>query len=214
MNRFIRSSTTRIGPLRNHAFRRLALFGAVAALATLSACSDASPTAPVSTLDPQVKNSLLSNLLTPTATIGKTALLRTTPLATPVSQSFTVTAANGGSLAIPSLGFTITVPKGAINVSSLTITVHALAGRAVAYEFSPEGTQFLRPVRMRQSLDNTTWSANQGWAILGAGYFKSATQINAQTGAALVDETIPALLTSNNVFWNASHFSGYMVSMD
>src|SRR5438046_173787 len=64
---------------------------------------------------------------------------------TPLSQSLSTSAvigAFGGVLSIPGAGLTIVVPAFALS-SPTRITVTAVAGNQVAYEFAPHGIHFL-----------------------------------------------------------------------
>lgn len=151
-----------------------------------------------------------------TTTTGVTghALLRNTPLALPVVRSFTVTKAAGGSLVIPETGLSLYVSAGAIDSASLTITVTALEGNAVAYSFEPHGTAFRSPVLMYQDLNHTNWAANRLFKLLGGGYFKDDAQVNKQTGETELDEGMSVLLVGQSAFMGLWHFSGYMISMD
>lgn len=115
----------------------------------------------------------------------------------------------GGTIALPERGFTLIVPPGAV-ASAVTFEVKALGGRAVAYEFQPHGTVFNVPLIFRQDLYYT----NFGWgqSPLG-GYFRERGQVNSQTGAALVNEQLPAMVTNGHyVEFQIKHFSGYLVS--
>ena len=205
----------RISPL----LRRVTALSAVIAVTVMAACSNDRVVGPQADGNatvgaPRNGGYTVTADGTTAASVTKTALRWNKRLAKAVTRSFTVDSATGGTLEVASLGFTLTVPRGAIRTRSLTITVRAMAGNAVAYEFSPEGTQFVLPVIMKQDLNLTTWSSNRSFSLFAIGYFKSATQVNAETGAAVIDETLPALLAGSTLWWSASHFSGYMVSVD
>jgi hypothetical protein len=133
-------------------------------------------------------------------------LHRTSPLATAQSASARI-GALGGQLSLPDAGLTVVVPPLSL-VSNVTITVTALAGSDVAYEFSPHGLAFLVPLVATQNLQNT--DARLGGVIdpltLYVGYFPDSTQITSVTELLslrvdLLAQTSTALL---------SHFSGYV----
>ena len=204
-------SPSRLSPL----LRRATMLGVLVAGAVMAACSTDRVVGPQAGIaGPRNGSYAVNPGATTQGSVTKTALLWNSRLHKSVSRSFTVDSAQGGTLEVASLGFTLVVPPRAIRTRSLKITVRAMPGNAVAYEFSPEGTQFVRPVIMKQDLTLTSWSSNRSFSLFGIGYFKNATQVNAETGTAVVDETLPALLAGTTVWWSAFHFSGYMVSVD
>ena len=199
--------------LRSRVARQTSLVGIVFAALTAAACSTERAFGP-STESAQASPAPASHeLLIGLGTIPKKALLRQKALKTAITRSFTVTA-TGGTLTIPEVGFTLTVPAKAINGSSLTIKVTALAGSAVAYSFEPHGTQFLSGLSMAQNLASTTWSQNSSFMLLGGGYFKNDAQVNTTTGVAVIDETLPVVVLGTQAYLRLWHFSGYMISMD
>ena len=122
----------------------------------------------------------------------------------------------GGTVTVPGAGLTVNVPAGALSVPT-PITVKALAGRGVAYEFGPHGTQFAKPVRMTQDLRVTAVSP---WAVpymrFKAGYFSSSDNLLFRLLRAVVDELLPANADAVNmvVRFEVKHFSGYLVAVD
>jgi hypothetical protein len=133
-------------------------------------------------------------------------LQRTTPLPSAQSASARI-GVLGGYLSLPDAGLTVIVPPFSV-VTPVTITVTALAGSDVAYEFSPHGLAFLAPVVATQSLRNT--DARAGGPIdpltLYVGYFPDSSQITSVTDLLnvrvdLLGQTSTALLP---------HFSGYV----
>lgn len=193
-------------------FRYVRILLVTAAVGVVTACSTDRMTGPG--VDVERRDGLLGSLLgTVTGLLTDvTTVLRLTPVTQEVAVSKTFTAA-GGELHIPELGFSLIVPRNAIPGKSLQITVTALPGKAVAYDFAPHGTKFRQPLTFRQDLSGTD-------GLLGAlvrpelegGYFKSNTQVNGATGAAAVDETIPLTVNGKFVTFEISHFSGYLVS--
>ena len=143
--------------------------------------------------------------------VSVTTLERTTPLAAPITRSVTLTA-SGGTLQIPEAGLLVTIPRGAVGDSTVTITATALPGRAVAYEFQPHGARFATQLKVKQELTGTTWAGNTGRMELSAGYFASAAQLSDSTGSAQVDEMIPGVVSGKAFTFNVGHFSGYMMS--
>jgi hypothetical protein len=181
---------------------------AVAAVGTivLSSCgSSDSPVAPQAAIAPGAAAS--SSLFGLTATTV-TPLQRTKPLATSLSASAYI-GALGGKLAIPGAGLTVVVPPLALTSTKL-VTVTALAGSNVAYEFEPHGTTFLVPLFVTQDLRNT--QASSGGLInplsLFVGYFPDDKNILSVTELLNVNLN---LLNQTAVF-TVTHFSGYIVA--
>jgi hypothetical protein len=201
-----RTSSTRTTTRRA---RRIVTSTVAAALvAVVGGCAGDSITAPTPA-PAGPSNGLLSTLLgvvnqllTPV-----TGLLRTDKLSSNVVRSITVDAA-GGVLRMPETGLTLTIPQNAVS-SRTTITVTALAGNAVAYEFQPHGLVFKRPINFSHELPLLSLDR---LSSLRGGYFKDASQINTTTGAALINEELPASVLGGRVTFDISHFSGYMVS--
>src|SRR4051812_36734476 len=120
----------------------------------LAACSD-QPTAPgASELTPCIN---VSRDVGPTTfPVEVQALLREKSLKSAVVVTKTISN-GGGSIDIPGTDFKIEIPKGAFAAKSMTFTLTAYAGSAVAYDFQPHGTVFLKPLRAEQKLDHTSW---------------------------------------------------------
>ena len=154
---------------------RLRLFTVSATIAaTLLAygCANDSLTAPSSapTAAPTAASqTLLGSLLAKPTTV--TPLLRKTPLPSGVTASATI-GPLGGVLALPSAGLTVLVPPLAV-LKPTKMSVTAVAGSSVAYEFEPHGIKFTIPLVATQTLKGT--QAQSGGLInplsLFAGYF-------------------------------------------
>lgn len=187
---------------------------AVAVTVTLAACGATDSTAPNSpaaspsrqlsaTTDTANKN-LLGLLLGTTQEINP--LLRTTSLSAPITVSKRI-GILGGAIAIPQAGVTIIVPPLAIP-STKTISVTAMAGNKVAYEFAPHGLRFTLPLVMTQDLRNT--QARSGGLLdalsLKVGYFPDASHVTSVTE--LLNVQVDLLnQTAITTLW---HFSGYI----
>jgi hypothetical protein len=141
---------------------------------------------------------------------------RDTPLSSAVSASATI-GAFGGQIVVPGTGLKVVVPPFAVT-SPTTITVTALAGDQVAYEFEPHGKQFLVPLLITQNLVGT--SAYSGGLItthtLFGGYFASQSDLNPSNGTALVSEIlgIALNLSAKTATFPVFHFSGYLIATD
>jgi len=149
---------------------------------------------------------LLGSLLGTNVTV--TPLLRNTPLKSAVSTSATI-GPLGGVLALPSAGLTVVVPPLAVK-SPTKMSVTALAGSSVAYEFEPHGIKFPVPLVATQSLSGT--QAQNGGLInplsLFAGYFPDSKRITSVSE--LLNLNVNVLgQTSVLTIW---HFSGYIIA--
>lgn len=138
---------------------------------------------------------------------------RLVPLAGDVTRS-EVIGPNGGSIVIPETGFRLDIPKNTL-ATPTTITVTAVAGSSVAYEFEPHGLEFNKRLTFSQDLGITTSVLNLLGARFVGGYFQSRDDISAG-GSALVHELLPANvdLLSGAVQFPVRHFSGYLVAVD
>ena len=142
-----------------------------------------------------------------------TVLQRGVPLLQDVSASATI-GPEGGTITIPSTGFRLDVPKNAV-LTPTTITVTAVAGANVAYEFEPAGTVFNKRLIASQDLSLTTiLPAITGTNFVGA-YFRSRDEL-LSPGSALVHELEPTTvdLSTLTVRFTIGHFSGYIVAVD
>ena len=197
--------------MRARAFHLIA--GLTLSLAGFSACADMNSlaTAPRSVgSDAQ----LVGGLVEPTVASAGNALVapldRTTPLVEPISWSFIV-GPDGATSTNAASGLTIAVPRGALS-STVTITVTALAGSAVAYRFEPHGLTFSRNVTLTQNLAGTSAGVLSGLVLQGAHFPGDEPVIT--DGLALVTETVNAHINplSNTVSFPIRHFSGWIVA--
>jgi hypothetical protein len=153
----------------------------------------------------------MASLLGSPATVA--VITRNVPLAAPISASATI-GALGGVINLPGAGLKVVVPALAVT-SPTRLTVTALAGSQVAYEFEPHGTRFLVPLIATQNLVGTS-ALNGGLlpAPLFTGYFSSVSDLNPLNGTGLVSEllgTSVSLLTKTAVF-PIPHFSGWLIA--
>src|SRR5262245_36261473 len=154
---------------------RLVAMVAVAAFAV--ACATDGPTTPVF----DAGHAGPSRAVLGNASTRVTTLQRSTTLTSSISVSKTV-GPLGVVIAIPATGFTVTIPPLAV-AKATTITVTALAGRAVAYEFAPHGLKFTTPLIAIQDLSKTN-TTGLDLSLLTAGYFESSADIDAAAGTA------------------------------
>ena len=182
---------------------------AVAAALTISACATDNTTAPPSAITPPpgASNSLLGGLLGAPATAKTiTPVQRTTPLAKSLTTSAKI-GLLGGILSIPSAGITVVVPPLAL-LTPTTITVTALAGSNVAYEFLPHGLKFTLPLVVTQNLKLTRATPQLLGLGLSLGYFPDANHVTSVTELLSVNVDLLGL-TAVSTVW---HFSGYILA--
>jgi hypothetical protein len=183
----------------------------VAPTATAPTQPSAAAVEPSSRLVPGPQNDLLGGLIGGlTNTLGLTAngVLRTTPLAAPITVSKTIGRA-GSVLSIPAAGVSVVVPAGALNADT-KITMTARAGSLLAYDFEPHGVTFNVPLVFTQSLNGT----NAGLLSplgLRLGYYSDPSLLGKTT--AIVSELVTGVTSLLTRTFTApiKHFSGYVV---
>ena len=181
---------------------------ALSALALVS-CGTESPTAALPQLQQSPPQNASRDLLGLNALLGMDGLQRTRPLAEPITVS-KVIGPDGGTLAIPEAGVTVTVPRGAL-AATTNIVMTARAGTLVAYDFAPHGITFAKPLVFSQKLSGTNATLLSA-PLLQLGYYEDASLLT-KTGG-LVSQLLGG--TVNTLTWTFTssipHFSGYMVS--
>jgi len=189
-------------------FRRtgaLALAFALASCSSDQATAPLRPTAPAASLSTKPIGNLTSALHVASAKV----IRRTSPLQRPITVSKTI-GWDGGTLSIPEAGVTVTVPRGALDTSTV-ITMTARAGAPVAYDFSPHGLTFHQPLTLTQSLNGTN-AGPLDLAYLQLAYYTDPSLVGDAT--AVVSELIDGVL--GIVDWSFSapirHFSGYILT--
>jgi hypothetical protein len=197
--------------------RGLAAAAALVGLGALAACADA-PSAPAGPAPRAAARGKGDDAPAPSGTLTLTqALLRTQPLAQPVVVTKKLGRAGGG-ITVPGTDFSLQVPNGALPRDTMTFTITAYPGNAVAYDFQPHGTVFLKPLKAVQQLGHTNWkSFGLGAGTYAAGgYFADVSQIDLTTGKAYINEFMPGEVTVGGatMTWDIPHFSGYTVVAD
>jgi hypothetical protein len=179
-------------------------FVGFAALLAVAACGDQpTVTAPVASAPAQ------RTILSTPATVN--VVTRNTPLALPLSASKTI-GILGGTISVPGAGIMVVVPALALT-SSTHITVTALAGNQVAYEFEPHGITFRLPLVVTQSLVGTSAQGTL-LSIMKAGYFQSESDLDPVHGTGVVSEllNVQVGLLGTVATFPVFHFSGYLVA--
>jgi hypothetical protein len=143
-------------------------------------------------------------------------LQRTTALAADAIGSATI-GPKGGEIALAEAGLKVVIPSGALTKSTL-ITMTALKGTHVAYDFQPHGLIFLQPVKVQQDIRGT---GATGIAALLNGmhgvYFEKLDLSSVNANQELPDgkETQLGYFESKDrtsIKFFIGHFSGYLVS--
>lgn len=190
---------------------RLATITGLAALSLAAACNSDTLTAPKASAD----LSSYASIKTPIGGVLKMVypmetLTRDVPLAKPISKTFTFDR-RGGTMEMKELGLRVDIPGDAIPSTTLTITVTALAGADIAYDFQPHGTVFRKPIAFNQELRGTSWDRSGFKGTILGGYFESTSQLG-PNGVALLDELFSVRVDDKRASFDIKHFSGYMVS--
>ncbi|HTE44608.1 MAG TPA: hypothetical protein VK636_05135 [Gemmatimonadaceae bacterium] len=185
--------------------QRRIIFSVTALAVTLmaSACGRENPTSPTATISPSAPSFSRGKPVQPT---------RVVPLELDKGHNTQLTASAtigvlGGTLSLPATGLVVIVPPLAVNKPTL-FKVTAVVGTAVAYEFSPAGTQFTIPLVATQSLATT--KAKHGGSVdpllIFVGYFPNPT--DSTTVTELNDVALN--LGGQTVVFPIWHFSGYI----
>ena len=129
------------------------------------------------------------------------------PVLAPLSASVRVDEKTGGVIRIPATGATLTIPAGAVHESTL-ITMTALPGSVVAFDYSPAGTKFKKPLNMRLDLGLTKWNG-QSFSVV---YFKSNDDIDQKRHTIKISDVLPVTVVGRAANYDLWHFSGYALS--
>ena len=201
--------------------RSLIALGAVAI--GIVACVDTS-TAPTAKLSPSLRlpefvriraTDSLMNVTDITYSDTGLVLKRLTPLDSNISAS-AVIGPEGGSIRINAAGGKIDIPAGALSAPT-TITMTALAGSNVAYEFQPHGLTFAQPVKVQQDLKVTMATVYPSLLKLahGAYYDSSLDSSFVDPGKLLMKVKEHELgypdVNASQIKFYIGHFSGYVV---
>jgi hypothetical protein len=192
--------------------RRILLLTSVFVAAIAAACvstdTPTSPSGPAGSsplTEPTAASASLLGLGNP---IEVTPLLRNAPLSQSLSASATV-GPLGGTLSLPGAGLLVVIPPLALS-SRQTITVTAVAGSNVEYEFAPHGLKFNLPLVVTQNLGVTQAGANGlvNPLSLFAGYFPDSTKPTSITESLNVNVNLLNQVATFTVW----HFSGYILA--
>jgi hypothetical protein len=210
----LRNTALRPAP-RRHMARVVAALG-LAAAGLAAACSDAAPTAPPAASaapDATLLSGGVSGVVTTSGSPESVRpLIRLAPLPAAQTRAWTVGRA-GATLSWPEMGLTVVVPADAVPATT-TISATALAGYPVAYDFSPDGSNFAVPLRLIQSTRGTNFALLGSPLSVRGAYFKSRAQVDPKGGPSVVDEYQPTGVDprAGTISVEIRHFSGYLMS--
>jgi ZU5 domain len=187
--------------------RRFLLALSTVSVAAIAACMSDSPVSPPSAPAAAPASANASLLGLGGATVV-TPLHRTKALSQSLSASATV-GPLGGTLSIPAAGVLVVVPPLALS-STQKITITAVAGSNVAYEFAPHGLKFNVPLVVTQNLGGTDAASSGSINPLSlfAGYYPDSTNITSITERLNVNLNLLNQLATFSVW----HFSGYILA--
>jgi hypothetical protein len=167
---------------------------------------------PIPILDPIIsKIPILGPLLVPDTVV---VVQRLKALPYDITQTKLI-GSGGGQLSIPAAGVTLVVPAGALDYAT-PITMTALAGRGLAYEFGPTGKTFKKPLTIKQDLTVTSLDLRLLSTLkFQGGYFKSRSDLLGGL-LGIVYELLSATTNASgtSVQFNVNHFSGYLIAVD
>ena len=178
--------------------------GAVAVAAAVAACSMETATSPVS----DVGGERAANIL-PGGERLAWGLARTTATTSPLTASARLTA-KGGTIVIQELGVTLTVPANALPRDTMTITMTALPGAMVVYEFAPHGTVFRTPLILSHKLKGTKYDPTKDGRF--GGHFTDRSKVDNLKRLVRITETMSPFIANGSFNFKIGHFSGWMVS--
>lgn len=130
------------------------------------------------------------------------------PVLQPITYSVDVSATRGGEINFPTLGTKIVIPAGAVS-GPMRISVTALPGSVVAFDFQPAGTRFIVPLTVTQDLKKVNWTSSTAFNIV---YFQNADDVDEENGTVNASEDIPTVVARNSAMFKIWHFSGYAAS--
>jgi hypothetical protein len=200
---------------------RLALVALAAGSLVMSACADQPGPAEPFDDGPQVQTPFFAYAPAP----GMDILYRVEPLKMDVSVTGEIEVEDGGWLSLPKAGIKVYIPSDALSEElwgeDVQITLTALAGDYVAWEFAPHGMSFTKPVKIYVDKSMTqdpptvriTWDGSRALLpdYLGVYYTGDGSQ-----GGVVPEETFPVYYEKD---WNGGwlvfeteHFSGYAIA--
>jgi hypothetical protein len=142
-------------------------------------------------------------------------LKRTTALPADISVTALIGSA-GGTLEIPSAGIRVEIPGKALSAPT-QLTMTALKGDNVAYEFGPHGTLFNKPLKVTQDLTSTVAAAVAKQVGIHGAYFPTSLDsawVDAGKGHARIKENqLSYKVSDTQLKFYVDHFSGYMVAL-
>ena len=115
---------------------------------------------------------------------------------------------DGGKIELKNAGFKLHVPKGALD-HEVPITVTAVAGELVGFEFQPHGLEFDLPVKAQQKQQKLALPRGQKKGNIFAAYYEGPLLSQVEAREILGIEVTEA--SQSFLIW---HFSGYVIATD
>ncbi len=106
-------------------------------------------------------------------------------------------------LSIQSVGTYVTIPMGSVS-ENVTVTVTALAGEEVKFDFQPHGTQFLKEIQIEVDINNTVADGLEGQTFEAWYWLDDVNNVL---------EVFQAKVHQGYVKFLTDHFSGYALAM-
>lgn len=192
--------------------------------AILAACSNAaspSLTAPDHSVDPGVEQAV-ANARALSSTIPGSFVAQGLLRDRSLPEAITVTkviSSEGGTVDIPAADFQLQIPRGAVD-APLSISVTALRGTVIAYDFQPHDATFAAPLKFVQRLNHTSLRGaarpSDAESDVGLANFSDPSMIDPVTGIGVASDSVPSQirprLNGNLLSFMIWRFSGYMAS--
>jgi hypothetical protein len=189
---------------------RQSRFGLIALAALAAACADATLPSEPAAEAPRVAHSILDagGGILRAAVDGNQGHTLLTWRST-LNQDLTVTQPCDRRttcvITLPSVGTEVVIPEGALKRNT-EISVTALAGQFVNFEFAPHGLKFKMPIAVSVNMRGTSADyegmTTQYWSLFWV------------DGLEDVREEIVAWLVGDTLFFLTDHFSGYAIASD
>ncbi len=182
------------------------------ALTAIVACSDGqNPASPGFEPDLAPVRPFFSNEPAP----GMSVIKRDTPLEADVSQTRLVTNRQGKEFEVG--GIRVFIPRRAVN-EDVEITVTALAGEDVVWEFSPHGLQFNENIKIQVEILGTSAAHLQDSMPDGALSDAIGVYFEGEAGSANPLENFDGYFNNQPagtdlIWFETDHFSGYALAM-
>jgi hypothetical protein len=124
--------------------------------------------------------------------------------------------AKGGTIELRGAGLRMEIPKGALPLTRsqryIDITVTAVSGSGLAYEFEPHGLVFRKPIRIVQDLRDSDLEDDEGLAESARGVYFEGT-LSGDEAEAVEERPTEVDVRHKTLSFSVEHFSGYLVAV-